>query len=186
MPLFSRKTRARPPRVRTKSAVAALIVLSVAAWPACAFAQREPYLTPKQVEDLRDAAQLPNERLGLYAKYIGERIKAIRQLASDTADPNRGSEIHHLYREFSGLSDELDDNLGSYDQQQADMRKGLQQIIKESKQWADGLNAPPPSQQYDFVRSMALDSLKGLREDAVQMLQEQTALFAKKKHQKHH
>lgn len=165
-----------------------VLALSIAAAAAGsrAYGQREPSLTPAQVDNLRDAAQLPNERLKLYVKYIGERVAAIHQIAGNTLDRNRGAELHHMFGEFSGLTDELDDNLDSYDQQKADMRKGLELVVKESERWKAIMTAPPPSSQYDFARSLALDSLKGLHEDAVQMLQEQNVLFAKKKKQKHH
>lgn len=150
-----------------------------------AFGQREPILTPRQVENLRDTAQEPNERLNLYVKYIGERIDAIHRLTT-SPDPNRGLELHRLYGEFAGLSDELDDNLATYDQQKSDMRKGLALILKAVDGWATVLKAPAPSQQYDIARSFAMESLKGLQQDATQMLAEQNALFVKQKKQKHH
>ena len=141
-------------------------------------------LTDQQTEDLRQAADDPNEKVKLYLGYIEERIAEIHRLSGDLNARNRAPEIHNLYTEFTRLSDELEDNLDSYEQQHADMRKALKLIVEKSEKWPETLNQPKPDPEYDFARKTALDAAQSVHADTQKMLADETQYFAEQKKEK--
>ena len=48
--------------------------------------------------------------------------------------------------------------MDQYDEQHADLRKVLKDIVTKTDEWGKVLAEPTPSAQYDFVRKTALDS----------------------------
>jgi hypothetical protein len=71
--------------------------------------------------------------------------------------------------------------MDNFDQQHADLRKVLKEIIPKTDEWAKVLNEPPPSAQYDFVRKTAIDSNQSAHETATQMLADEEKYIAEKK-----
>ncbi len=141
-------------------------------------------LTDQQTEDLRQAADDPNEKVKLYLGYIEERVAEIHRLSGDLNARNRAAEIHNLYVEFTRLSDELEDNLDSYEQQHADMRKALKLIVEKSEKWPETVNQPKPDPEYDFARKTALDAAQSVHADTQKMLADETQYFAEQKKEK--
>jgi ABC-type transporter Mla subunit MlaD len=91
--------------------------------------------------------------------------------------------MHTLLDEFTRLSDDLQDNMDNFDQQHADLRKVLKDVVAKTDEWAKVLNEPKPSAQYDFVRKTAIDSNQSAHEAATQMLPDEEKYFAEKKKQ---
>ncbi len=89
--------------------------------------------------------------------------------------------IHNLLDEFTRLSDDLEDNMDNFNDQHADLRKVLKEVVEKSGQWGTVLNEPPPSNQYDFVRKTAIESNQSVHEAAVQMLADEEKYFIEKK-----
>ena len=89
--------------------------------------------------------------------------------------------IHNLFDEFTRLSDDLQDNMDNFDEQHADLRKVLKEVVDKTGEWDKVLNEPKPSTQYDFVRKTALDANQSAHEAATQMLADETKYFAEKK-----
>ncbi len=141
-------------------------------------------LTDQQTEDLRQAADDPDQKVKIYLGYIEERITEIHRLSGDPNAGNRRAEIHNLYMEFTRLSDELEDNLDSYEQQHADMRKALKLIVDKSEKWPETLNQPKPDPEYDFARKTALDAAQSVHDDSQKTLAEETQYFAEQKKEK--
>jgi len=164
---------------------AAILWLSIPA-VLCGQGQRGgDVLTDQQTEDLRQAADQPSEKVKLYQGYIEERITELHRLDADSASQNREPEIHNLYEEFTRICDELEDNLDSYDQQHADMRKALKLIVEKSEKWPAVLNEPKPDPEYDFARKTALNAAQSVQTDTKQMLADETKYFeAQKREQK--
>jgi hypothetical protein len=148
--------------------------------PAFAQSRKDP-LTEQQIEDVREAGDQPLLRIKLFVGYVDERAKAIHSLNADAAAQNKSVRLHNLYDEFTRLSDDLQDNMDNFDQQHADLRKVLKEIVDKTGEWATVLNEPKPSTQYDFVRKTALDANQSAHEAATQMLADEIKYFAEKK-----
>ncbi len=141
-------------------------------------------LTDQQTEDLRAAADDPDQKAKLYLGYIEDRVTGVQRLNGDLEARNRAPEIHDLFSQFTKLCDELEDNLDSYDQQHADMRKSLKLIVEKSEKWPETLNQPKPDPRYEFTRKTALDAAQSVHEDSQKMLAEEIQYFAEQKKEK--
>jgi hypothetical protein len=142
---------------------------------------RKDPLTEQQIEAVREAGDDPLVRIKLYVGYVEERATEIHALNTDAGAQNRNVRTHNLLDEFTRLSDELEDNMDAFNEQHADLRKVLKEIVDKSGQWTAVLNEPKPSSQYDFVRKTALDANQSLHESATKMLADQVTYFAEKK-----
>src|SRR5512135_2117170 len=83
-----------------------LLLLS-AAW---AERRRDP-LTQPEIDQLRDTAQEPDERLKLYVKFARTRLDALEKARTDAKAGDRGRQIHDCLQDFLDLYDELNDNI---------------------------------------------------------------------------
>ncbi len=167
---------------RTVAIAGVLLFLNLA--PLFAQSKKDP-LTEQQIEEVREAGDQPAVRIKLFVGYLEDRTKGIHSLNIDREAQNKNVKIHNLFEEFTRLSDELQDNMDAFDEQHADLRKVLKEIVEKSGQWTTVLNEPPPSAQYDFVRKTALDANQTLQQTATQMLADETAYFiAQKKAEK--
>ena len=156
------------------------VCLLLALVPSFAQSKKDP-LTDQQIEDVREAGDKPLERIKLFVGYVDERAKEIHSLNADPIAQNKAVRMHNLFDEFTRLCDELQDNMDNFDQQHADLRKVLKEIVDKTTEWATVLNEPKPSTQYDFVRKTAIDSNQSAHEAATQMLADETKYFAEKK-----
>jgi len=156
----------------------ALILLAIA--PALAQSKKDP-LTDQQIEDVREAGDQPLQRIKLFVGYVDDRAKGIHTLNADPIAQNKSVRLHNLMEEFTRLSDELQDNMDNFDQQHADLRKVLKEIVDKTGEWGTILNEPKPSPQYDFSRKTAIDANQSAHETAVQMLADETKYFIEEK-----
>jgi hypothetical protein len=154
------------------------MVLAMA--PVFAQSRKDP-LTEKQAEEVREAGDQPLERVKLFVGYVDDRAKDIHTINADPIAQNKNARIHNLLDEFTRLSDDLQDNMDQYDEQHADLRKVLKDIITKTDEWTKVLNEPKPSAQYDFVRKTAIDSNQSAHEAAVKMLADEETYIAEKK-----
>jgi hypothetical protein len=150
--------------------------------PSWAQSKKDP-LTEQQIEEVREAGDDPPVRIKLYVGYLEERITEIHKLNADHIAQNKTVRLHNLFEEFTRLSDELQDNMDAFDQQHADLRKMLKEIVDKTAQWTTVMNEPGPSTGYDFVRKTALDSNQTAHDTATQMLADETKYFAEQKKQ---
>jgi hypothetical protein len=148
--------------------------------PLFAQSKKDP-LTEQQIEEVREAGDQPLERIKLFAGYVEERSKGIHELNADARAQNKTVRLHNLFDEFTRLSDDLEDNMDNFDEQHADLRKVLKEVVDKSTQWGTVLNEPPASNQYDFVRKTALESNQSVHEAAVKMLADEEQYFIEKK-----
>lgn len=156
----------------------AWILLAIA--PAFAQSKKDP-LTDQQIEDVREAGDQPLQRIKLFVGYVDDRAKGIHTLNADPIAQNKGLRLHNLMEEFTRLSDELQDNMDNFDQQHADLRKVLKEIVDKTTEWGKILEEPKPSPQYDFSRKTAIDSNQSAHETSVQMLADETKYFIEEK-----
>jgi hypothetical protein len=160
---------------KTVAITGALILLAIA--PILAQSKKDP-LTDQQIEDVREAGDQPLQRIKLFVGYVDDRAKGIHTLNADPIAQNKNVRLHNLMEEFTRLSDELQDNMDNFDQQHADLRKVLKEIVDKTGEWGTILNEPKPSPQYDFSRKTAIDANQSAHETAVQMLADETKYFA--------
>ena len=156
------------------------VLILLANVPAIAQSKKDP-LTDQQIEDVREAGDQPLQRIKLFVGYVDDRAKGIHTLNADPIAQNKGLRLHNLMEEFTRLSDELQDNMDNFDQQHADLRKELKEIVDKTGEWGTILNEPKPSAQYDFSRKTAIDANQSAHETAVQMLADETKYFIEEK-----
>ncbi len=169
--------------------VSLLIVMLLAALGPTLWGQRrDDPLTDKEIDEMREAAALPDKRLELMVGFARTRITGIDKLRSDPkAAADRPMQIHDLLHEFTILLDEIGDNVEMYGSHKADMRKGLRLLIEASSEWQLKLRTlkqqSPPEElsQYSFVLANATDAVNDTAQSAKQELQEQNQLAKEKK-----
>ena len=156
-------------------AVCALLVLAPAT---TARAQDDDSsMNQKEIEALRDAAYIPNDRVMTFVKILDTREQEITDLLSKPRRVGFNQDMHDLLDQFATIADEFNDNLDEYQSKHRDIRKVLPKVVSSIERWSTTLRAPADDQSYNIVRKMALDSLKDMRETATSLQTEQAAYF---------
>jgi hypothetical protein len=144
-----------------------------------AHGQKQPDpLSSAQIDQVRELGDRPVERVKLYLKYVNERTEAIRGLTPDSNENSRPMELRARYEEFTRLSDELSDNMETYDADHADLRKALRAVVTSSAKWPPVLEGPAANNTYDFARKTALDAANATIEEAQKLLAAEETYFA--------
>lgn len=143
-------------------------------------------LTPDEVQQIRDSDALPNQRIKLFLKFIDERVDTLRQLAADPGASQRMTRISDKLQEFTSLSDELQDNMDTYDSDHADIRKSLKEVVDDSAKWPAVLRALPKGSNYDYAVDTAVDSASSAEKESKQLLAEQDIFFKIHRKMRHH
>jgi hypothetical protein len=138
--------------------------------------QNDP-LTEDEVQQIRDNAIHPDERIKLYIKFIGERLDAIKQLVAEHDSADRKAMIRAKLEEFTHLCDEIQDNLDTYDSAHADIRKSLKDLVAVSGKWPDTLQALPSDPTWEFSQKTALEAAQSAADEAKHLSVEQDVYF---------
>ena len=138
---------------------------------------KDTALSEKEIEELRDAAYFPADRVNVFIKFLDQRSKAIQELFAHPRNPGREQDTHDLLEQFTAIADELDDNLDDYGPHHRDIRKALPKLIDATDRWATIIKSPPDNEAYNVSRRLALEALRDIREAATQMVEEQRAWF---------
>lgn len=146
--------------------------------------QNDP-LTEDEVQEIRDNKTNPNERIKLYIKFIDERLDAIKQLTGPGKSKSEKAQIHDKLDEFTHLCDELQDNLDTYDEAHADIRKSLKDVVTDTARWPLAIQAIGSDPGYDFSQKTALEAAKSAADEAHQMTIEQDVYFDAHKKERH-
>jgi hypothetical protein len=134
-------------------------------------------MSQKEIEALRDAAYIPNDRVLTFMKILNTREQEITDLLSKPRRPGFNQDMHDLFDQFATIADEFNDNLDDYQSKHRDIRKSLPKLVSSIERWSTTLRAPADDQTYNIVRKMALDSLKDMRETATSLETEQAVYF---------
>ncbi|HEX5282958.1 MAG TPA: hypothetical protein VFW30_02475 [Bryocella sp.] len=134
-------------------------------------------MSQKEIESLRDAAYIPNDRIMTFVKILDTREREIEDLLSKPKRPGFDQDMHDLIEQFSSITDEFNDNLDEYQSKHRDIRKSLPKLVSAIERWSTTLRAPAEDDAYNVVRKMALDSLKDMRDTATTMQTEQAEYF---------
>jgi hypothetical protein len=141
-------------------------------------AQRpEAALSDGEVEQLREAAYYPSDRVLLFIKLLDTRNKSIQDLFAHPRKPGREQDTHDLLEQFTAIADELNDNLDDYGPRHRDIRKALPKLLEATERWSSNLKTPPDDEAYNVSRRLALEAVHDLHDQATQMIEEQKAWF---------
>ena len=143
--------------------------------------QNKDVLTDQESDQIAELRDQPIARIKLYQKFIEQRINAIKDLGANPKAADRKSELRARYEEFTRLSDELQDNLDTFDEAHADIRKALKDLVPATEKWPDILKAAAPDPAYDFSRKTALDAAESTSDQAKKIYDAQLKYFAQHK-----
>ena len=168
--------------------VAISLFLALLIVPAWSQRRRDP-LTRVEVDQLRDTAWEPEQRLKLYVKFARERLTALQQVRSDPKVTDRGQETHDKLQDFLDVYDELNDNIDTYEGRKSDLRKALKAVIEGDTEFQSKLRAFKDSvtagkedtKDYEFLLSNAVEAVDNGAQDHRQLLAEQEEAFKHKK-----
>jgi len=160
--------------------------------PIASAVPRHDPLTPAEIDQLRDTAQEPEQRLKLYVKFARARLASVEQVRSDPKVTDRGQETHDRLQDFLDLYDELNDNIDTYADRKEDLRKALKPIIEADTEFAAKLRALKNSgsaskdelTRYEFLLTNTIDTLDNSAQDHRQLLSEQEEAAKHKKKSK--
>lgn len=145
-------------------------------------AQREKDpLSDTEADQIADARDQPDARIKLYQKFIQQRIDAIKALGPNPSAEDLKGQLRAKYEEFTHICDELQDNLDTFDDAHADIRKALKDLVPAAAKWPDTINQAAPDRTYDFSRKTALDSAQSTSDDAQKIYEGQKKYFAEHK-----
>jgi len=150
--------------------------------------QREP-LNPVEINQLRDAAQEPGARMKLFIEFARARLVSIEQMRVDPKVTDRAQQTHDKLQEFLDIYDELNDNIDTFVDRRADLRKPLKGVIEADTDFQAKLRALKSSmdasksdaQQYRFLLDNAVETVDSSSQDHRQLLDEQEEAARHKK-----
>ena len=135
-------------------------------------------LSEGEIEQLRDSAYVPNDRVLVFIKLLDERNKRIQDLFAHPRKPGREQDTHDLLEQFTNIADELNDNLDDYGPHHKDLRKVLPKLIDATERWSSNIKQPPENATYDLSRKLALEAIRDIREEATHLVEDQKTWFA--------
>jgi hypothetical protein len=171
--------------MKMRPPLAVLLVLALGAGlllaPAPAAAQRHDPLTRKEVDDLREAAQLPDARTKLFLGFARARLEASEKLHGDPKlqQPQALLELRRLLDDFTAIVDELDDNLAAFNDGGTDLRAALRAIIESETDFQQRLRklrqtfSPAVLQQMNLELENATESVDDSAKSSRAMLDRQ-------------
>jgi hypothetical protein len=150
--------------------------------------RRDP-LNPLEQDQLRDAAQEPSERLKLYIQFARTRLTSLEQTRADPKLTDRGQQTRDRLQDFLDVYDELNDNLDTFVERKADLRKPLKAVIEADTEFQAKLRAlksgaganKDEAKQYDFLLTSVLETIDSSVQDHRQLLSEEEETFKHKK-----
>lgn len=170
--------------------LASMVCLLLFALPAIAERHHDA-LNQLEIDQLRDTAQEPVERLKLYVEFARARLLALDKARNDPKTTDRGQEAHDHLQDFLDVFDELNDNVDTFADRKEDLRKALKVVIEGDSEFQaklralkDGAGGPGESKSYDFLLSNAIETVDSSIEDHRQLLESQEEAAKQKKKKK--
>ncbi len=135
-------------------------------------------LSSAEVEQLRESAYVPRDRVLVFVRFLDDRSRAIQDLFSHPRRPGREQDAHDLLEQFTSIANELEDNLDDYSTRHSDVRKSLPKLLEAADRWASNIRSAPDDETYNVSRKLALESIRDLRQDATELIASQKTWFA--------
>ena len=145
--------------------------------PAAAQKDKPEPLTESQIEEIREAGIVPNERVSLYTRYTGEHADTIKGLTNRGKSISRAKRIDEELQALTALMDEFGSNLDVFSDRHADIRKSLKPLTEATDRWLGILRALPGEPSFDLARKEAIESGEDLADQAKRLLAEQNEYF---------
>lgn len=145
---------------------------------------RTAHLSPTEIEEVRESAVYPVERVKLYTKYLEERAAKIKDLTGRPKSGARVLKLDDALQDFTALMDETGSNLDQYSDRHSDIRKALKPLTEAAPKWLNILRTLPGESGFDLARKEAIESGEELADQAVRLLKEQDDYFATHKDEK--
>ena len=150
---------------------------------------REEPLNPKEIDELRDAAQQPALRMKLYVEFARARLVALEEMRADPKVKDRAQQTHDKLANFLAVYDELNDNIDTFVERKEDLRKPLKMVIEADNEFQAKLRAlqsardsnPSEAEHYQFVLDNAVETVDTSLQDHRQLLSEQEEAAKHKK-----
>jgi hypothetical protein len=142
--------------------------------------RRDP-LNPNEADQLRDAAQEPAARLKLYLQFARTRLASLEQMRADPKVTDRAKQTHDRLQDFLDVYDEMNDNIDTFVERKADLRKPLKAVIEADTEFqakVRGLKSSLEASkedagQSDFLLTNVLETLDSSVQDHRQLLKHQ-------------
>jgi hypothetical protein len=134
-------------------------------------------LTEAQIEEIREAGIVPNDRVSLYTKFLNEHAETIKSLTDRSKSLARAKRLDEELQNLTALMDEFGSNLDMYSERHADIRKALKPLTESTDRWLGILRALAGEPGFDLARKEAIESGEDLADQAKRLLAEQTEYF---------
>jgi hypothetical protein len=158
-------------------ALSTIFLCLLIATPVLAQKQRREPLTEAQVDKIAEAGINPNIRVALYTQFLNEHAELIKGLTNRAHSAARADRLNNELQDFAALEDELGDNLDTYSDRKADIRKALKELSEATPRWQNILRALAGEPGFDLARKEAIESGEDLASQAQRLLTEQTEYF---------
>jgi hypothetical protein len=154
-----------------------IVLCLMLAMPCFAQKQKREPLTEAQVQKIAEAGIDPNARVGFYTQCLNEHADAIKALTSRKISDARANKLSDALLDFSALMDELGENLDTFSERKADIRKSLEKLTEATPRWQGILKALAGEPTFSLARKEAIESGQDLSDQAKRLLSEQTDYF---------
>jgi len=156
--------------------------------PNLANARRHDPLTSEEIDQLREVALEPEKRLKLFTDFARLRLTMIEDVRTPKKpDVENPRSLHDLMQDFLEIYDELDENIGMYEDRQSDLRQALKPVLLADGEFharLEGLQhnlTPKERTECDFVLSSIVEAVTTGTIEHKKLLAEQEVSFRNKK-----
>lgn len=155
----------------------AFLACLLLAAPVAAQRQKPEPLTAKQQEQIAEAGIDPVGRVNLYVKFLNNYGDAIKGLTTRIQSSARARRLDGELQNFSSLVDELGDNLDTYSERKADIRKSLKGLNESIAHWQLVLRELPSEPVFELSLKEAVASAGDLADQVRKLNADQEAYF---------
>ena len=139
----------------------------LAVFAACGFAQERDFLTPDEVDQIRDA-QEPNMRLKLYLLFARQRIALLEQFLTKDK-PGRAALIHDTIEHYTHIIEAIDTVADDALVRKLPLDVGMKEVAAAEGEMLKTLQkiedtAPKDLARYEFVLKNAIDTTSDSKE----------------------
>jgi hypothetical protein len=142
-------------------------ILAILVLCAAGFAQERDFLTPDEIDQVRDA-QEPNARLKLYIEFARQRLAVLQQFLAKEK-PGRSALIHDTLEDYTHIIEAIDTVSDDALVRKVPLDVGMKEVASAEGEMLATLqkiedSAPKDLARYDFVLKNAIDTTSDSKE----------------------